>query len=682
MSSNRDERRPLLHSNPNRSRTLMRSSSCQPVPSTPMSPSVSLFSNSKNSHRFTTRAASAAILLSLIFERAAFYGLAGNLVLFLNKKPLQWHSFNAIDASLYFFGVCFVMSLIGGWLADAFLGRFKAILISFVIYIAGYMLMPFMTSSNENPSKLLAVCWANDSHHRHGRLNATGGDDSDPFDEDCSWLVFLALTVIAIGSGFVKANIAPFGSDQVSRKGQQATLSFFNWFYWCINLGALLGLSVITYIEQQHNFFWGYLLSVSCLVLSTLLFLAGRCFYHVREPDGSILTNIVRIIREAFHRKRLRKQELASSRQGQNGLVESTEATEPSLSFLDYAKHRHGGVFHDALVEDVKQLKKIFAVFAVLIPYWLVYFQMQTSFLVQGLHMRLVSPFRGRILPFNGSLVPLSNTSHVTEPPETVAAWLSLFDVVILVFLLPLVDRVIYPWLERRSGVPVSISRRILLGMVFATAAMVVAGVVEHFRLKAFWPYGATSCRNESITQYIDDTPYEAADMSILWQIPQYALIGLSEVFTSVAGLQFAVSIAPRSMKGVIMGLFYLFSGIGSFLGTAVVAGLSSAKLWFLSSDFGDINCRVPCKGLDSMYVSKTCHLDYYFYLLAGIEVVGAGLFVVVSSVFHLDEQHRLSRLSIHLAEPSEDFVESVNARYRDQQRNMFRGLSSDEAGD
>ena len=57
--------------------------------------------------------------------------------------------------------------------------------------------------------------------------------------------------------------------------------------------------------------------------------------------------------------------------------MDEADPLETRISFLDYAKHRYGGIFHDALVDDVKQLKKIFAVFAVLIPYWLVYFQVK-----------------------------------------------------------------------------------------------------------------------------------------------------------------------------------------------------------------------------------------------------------------------------------------------------------------
>ena len=206
MSSSTSERRPLLYRNPSRS--------SRSRPSAPTTPTTT-FPNNSRRNLCRTRAASAAILLSLVFERIAFYGLVGNLVLFLNKDPYLWESYHAIDASLYFFGLSFVMSLIGGWLADAVLGRFKALLISFLIYVAGYVLMPLMTQektkSGASNISLPSICTLGNDSDAH-----RGDSDHDPFDENCAWLIFIALTIIAIGTGSVKANIAPFGSDQVS----------------------------------------------------------------------------------------------------------------------------------------------------------------------------------------------------------------------------------------------------------------------------------------------------------------------------------------------------------------------------------------------------------------------------------------------------------------------------------
>jgi hypothetical protein len=71
-------------------------------------------------------------------------------------------------------------------------------------------------------------------------------------------------------------------------------------------------------------------------------------------------------------------------------------------------------------------------------------------------------------------------------------------------------------------------------------------------------------------------------------------------IIVVMPGLQFAVTVAPRSMKGIIMGLFYLFSGIGSFLGTALIVSLSSNHVWFDSTDHGNINCRSGCSGQDT----------------------------------------------------------------------------------
>ena len=44
---------------------------------------------------------------------------------------------------------------------------------------------------------------------------------------------------------------------------------------------------------------------------------------------------------------------------------------------LDHAKVRYGGSFHDNMVDDVKALGKILCVFAAMIPYWTVYFQVR-----------------------------------------------------------------------------------------------------------------------------------------------------------------------------------------------------------------------------------------------------------------------------------------------------------------
>lgn len=60
-----------------------------------------------------------------------------------------------------------------------------------------------------------------------------------------------------------------------------------------------------------------------------------------------------------------------------------------SPSWLDYAKLSYGGNHHDASVEDVKRLGAILLLFASLLPYWLVFFQIETGFQEQGVHLRI-----------------------------------------------------------------------------------------------------------------------------------------------------------------------------------------------------------------------------------------------------------------------------------------------------
>jgi dipeptide/tripeptide permease len=59
--------------------------------------------------------------------------------------------------------------------------------------------------------------------------------------------------------------------------------------------------------------------------------------------------------------------------------------------------------------------------------------------------------------------------------------------------------------------------------------------------------------------------------MSIFYQFPQYIGIGLSEVFTSVASLEFAYLAAPQSAQSLIMSLRFCSAGLSSFFGSVYV---------------------------------------------------------------------------------------------------------------
>jgi dipeptide/tripeptide permease len=89
------------------------------------------------------------LLLVNLLERFAYYGLICNYVLYLNKQPLFWESYNASTMLLIFLGISYVSSFIGGWVADSFLGKFYTISLSYFIYIIGYAAFPLI-AYNEN----------------------------------------------------------------------------------------------------------------------------------------------------------------------------------------------------------------------------------------------------------------------------------------------------------------------------------------------------------------------------------------------------------------------------------------------------------------------------------------------------------------------------------------------------
>lgn len=189
-------------------------------------------------------------------------------------------------------------------------------------------------------------------------------------------------------------------------------------------------------------------------------------------------------------------------------------------------------------VEEVKCILRLLPIWLCTILYSVVFTQMASLFVEQGAAMRT------HIASF-----------HI--PPASMSSF-DILSVAAFIFIYRRVLDPLFARLKKKSN-PKGLTelQRMGIGLVIAITAMVSAGIVECFRLK----YARKDCSNcES-----------ASSLSIFWQIPQYVLIGASEVFMYVGQLEFFNGQAPDGLKSFGSALCMTSISLGNYVSSLLV---------------------------------------------------------------------------------------------------------------
>jgi len=196
-----------------------------------------------------------------MWERFSYYGMRALLIFYLTQHWLFSDERSSVIYGAYT-ALVYITPVLGGYLADRYLGQRKAVVFGAVLLTFGHFMMGF-----------------------EGR----GGDDSASLN-----VFWLALAFIIVGSGFLKANISVIVGQLYPRTDVRRD-GAYTIFYMGINLGAALGSLLCGYLGQTYGWSYGFGAAGVGMLLGLIVFVWGRPLLMGRgeAPDTARLSSSV-----------------------------------------------------------------------------------------------------------------------------------------------------------------------------------------------------------------------------------------------------------------------------------------------------------------------------------------------------------------------------------------------------
>ncbi|MGB3737885.1 MAG: peptide MFS transporter [Pontixanthobacter sp.] len=182
------------------------------------------------------------LFLAEMWERFSYYGMRALLIFYLVQHWLFTDSEASIIYGAYT-ALVYITPVVGGYLADRYLGQRKAVLFGAVLLTFGHFFMAF---------------------------EGSGGQD-DP----TIYVFWAALALIIVGSGFLKANISVIVGQLYSRTDIRRDPAY-TIFYMGINVGAATASIICGYLGQTYGWEYGFGLAGIGMLIGLIFFVLGK----------------------------------------------------------------------------------------------------------------------------------------------------------------------------------------------------------------------------------------------------------------------------------------------------------------------------------------------------------------------------------------------------------------------
>ncbi|XP_004713828.1 solute carrier family 15 member 5 [Echinops telfairi] len=453
------------------------------------------------------------LLLVELCERFTFFEVVCNMIPFCTVK-LGYPNYHAAILNLCFIGTSLLAPMFAGWLAEICVGRNKLIYICLVLHFLGTVLLSVVAFPSED--------FYMGSYHV---INYTT-------KEEQKRLFYLALSAICVGIGGIRVVVCPLGAYSLQEYGSRKQMSFFNWFYWRMNLNATVVFLGIAYI--QHSRGWALVLLIpfmSTLMALITLHMMYSKLIHQPEKCCSLLTTFG-VFFNALKIYCLRYYHLG---RGVTGC-------------LDQAKKVNGGCCSEFHVEDAKGFLLLLPLCIFQLLYRMCIMQIPSGYYLQTMNSSL---------NVNGFLLPVAIMNVMSTLP--------------LLILTPLMEYFRTCLFSSKREGPFLLAC-ILVGHLSVVLSVMVAGFLEMHR-KDF----------PSMEQTLSGKVILVSSMPCFHLAFQYILLGVAETLVNPALSELSCRFVPRRIGGTSVSVSSLCNGLSCFLGAALVelVYLLSEGNWF-----------------------------------------------------------------------------------------------------